>query len=160
MIGSWKISTNGKVVSQANTPNKMDHSKWKSIKKCAWKWRRKLCAFLFEVTWAFGKMWANLAWGSLLQCKTSSEAQTNVSYDRPFSYHWYTTITKISSHHPPLQSVNHFISTLITIMSTQPPQQLWEIIRYPSHIPLYEKWSNFVYLKVTVTVKKVWLYLV
>ena len=24
---------------------------------CAQKWCRKLCAFLFDVTWAFGKMW-------------------------------------------------------------------------------------------------------
>ena len=56
LIGCWRISTNEKVVSQANTPNKMDHSKWKSIKNCARKWCRKFCAFLFEVTWAFGKM--------------------------------------------------------------------------------------------------------
>ena len=52
LIGCWRISTNEKVVSQANTPNKMDHTKWKSIENCAWKWSRKLCAFLFEVTWA------------------------------------------------------------------------------------------------------------
>ena len=60
LIGCWRISTNEKVVSQANTPNKMDHAKWKSIKNCARKWCRKLCAFLFEVTWAFGKMWGIL----------------------------------------------------------------------------------------------------
>ena len=34
----------------------MDHAKWKSIKTRVWKWCQKLCAFLFEVTWAFGKM--------------------------------------------------------------------------------------------------------
>ena len=57
VIGSWEILTNRKVVSQANTPNKMDHAKWKSIKKSARKWCWKLCAFLFEVTCDFGKLW-------------------------------------------------------------------------------------------------------
>ena len=36
--------------------NKMDHTMWKSMKNYAWKWCRKLCAFLFAATWAFGKM--------------------------------------------------------------------------------------------------------
>ena len=44
-------------VFKANTPNKMSHTMWKSIKNCARKWCRKLCAFLFVATWAFGKMW-------------------------------------------------------------------------------------------------------
>ena len=44
-------------VFKANTPNKMDHTMWKSMKNCARKWCRKLCAFLFAATWAFGKMW-------------------------------------------------------------------------------------------------------
>ena len=56
LIGCWRISTNEKVVSEANTLNKMDHAKWKNIRNCARKWCRKLCAFLLEVTWAFGKM--------------------------------------------------------------------------------------------------------
>ena len=33
---------------------------WKSMNNCAWKWCRKLCAFLFAATWAFGKMWVPL----------------------------------------------------------------------------------------------------
>ena len=47
---------NEKAVFQANTPNKNDYAKWKSIKSCAQKWCQKLCAFLFEVTWVYGKM--------------------------------------------------------------------------------------------------------
>ena len=43
-------------VCKANTPNKMDHTMWKSMKNCAGKWCQKLCAFLFDATWAFGKM--------------------------------------------------------------------------------------------------------
>ena len=34
----------------------MDHAKGKNDKNCAQKWYPKLCAFLFEVTWTFGKM--------------------------------------------------------------------------------------------------------
>ena len=34
----------------------MDYAKGESIKNCVQKWCRKLCAFLFDVTWAFGKM--------------------------------------------------------------------------------------------------------
>ena len=50
-------------VSKANTPNKMDHTRWKSIINCGQKWCRKLFAFLFVATWAFGKMWGlNLPW--------------------------------------------------------------------------------------------------
>ena len=45
-------------VFRANTRNKMDHTMWKSMKNCAQKWCRSLCAFLFEATCAFGKMWA------------------------------------------------------------------------------------------------------
>ena len=45
-------------VFRANTRNKMDHIMWKSMKNCAQKWCRSLCAFLFEATCAFGKMWA------------------------------------------------------------------------------------------------------
>jgi len=46
-------------VFRANTRNKMDHIMWKSMKNCAKKWCRRLCAFLFEATCAFGKMcWA------------------------------------------------------------------------------------------------------
>jgi len=57
-VFDWLLKNfNQRVVSQANTPNKMDHAKWKSIRNCAQKWCWKLCAFLFEVTWAFGKMW-------------------------------------------------------------------------------------------------------
>ena len=41
-------------VFKANTPNKMDHTMWKGMKNFAGKWCRKLCAFLFEATWAFG----------------------------------------------------------------------------------------------------------
>ena len=59
LIGCWRISTNKKVVSQANTTNKMDHTKWKIMKNRAQKWCRKLCAFLFEVTYDFGKMWGH-----------------------------------------------------------------------------------------------------
>ena len=44
-------------VFKANTPNKMDHTMWKSMKNCARKWCRRLCAFLLAATWAFGKMW-------------------------------------------------------------------------------------------------------
>ena len=43
-------------VFRANTRNKMDHIMWKSMKNCAQKWCRSLCAFLFEATYAFGKM--------------------------------------------------------------------------------------------------------
>ena len=56
LIGCSRISTNEKVVSWPNTPNKMDHTMQKSMKNCAQKWRQKLCAFFFEVTCAFGKM--------------------------------------------------------------------------------------------------------
>ena len=56
LIGCWRISTKEKVVSHANTPNKMDHTMRKSMKNCAGKWCQKLCAFLFAATWAFGKM--------------------------------------------------------------------------------------------------------
>ena len=45
-------------VFRANTWNKMDHTMWKSMKNCAQKWCRSLCAFLFEATCAFGKMCA------------------------------------------------------------------------------------------------------
>ena len=44
-------------VLRANMRNKMDHIMWKSMKNCAQKWCRSLCAFLFEATCAFGKMW-------------------------------------------------------------------------------------------------------
>ena len=60
LIGCWRISTNEKVVSQPNTPNKMNHTKWKSMKNCAQKWCQKLCAFLFEVTCDFGKLWLHV----------------------------------------------------------------------------------------------------
>ena len=56
LIGCWRISTNEKVVSRPNTPNKMNHTKWKSMKNCAQKWCQKLCAFLLEVTCDFWKM--------------------------------------------------------------------------------------------------------
>ena len=48
----FQISTNEKVVLQ----NKKDYAKWKRIKNCTQKWCWKLCAFLFEVTWVYGKM--------------------------------------------------------------------------------------------------------
>ena len=35
----------------------MNQTKWKSMKNCAQKWCQKLCAFLFEVTCDFWKMW-------------------------------------------------------------------------------------------------------
>ena len=44
-------------VFKANMQNKMDHTMWKSMKNCAQKLCRSLCAFLFEATCAFGKMW-------------------------------------------------------------------------------------------------------
>ena len=40
----------------ANTRNKTNQTVWKSIKNWAKKWCQKLCTFLFEVTFAFGKM--------------------------------------------------------------------------------------------------------
>ena len=48
-VSDWllKISTNEKAVFQANTPNKKDNAKWNSIKDCAQKWCRKLCAFFW-----------------------------------------------------------------------------------------------------------------
>ena len=45
-------------VFRANTRSKMDHIMWKSMKNWAQKWCRSLCAFLFEATCAFRKMWA------------------------------------------------------------------------------------------------------
>ena len=44
-------------VFRANTRSKMDHIMWKSMKNWAQKWCRSLCAFLFQATCAFGKMW-------------------------------------------------------------------------------------------------------
>ena len=57
LIGCWRTSTNKKVVSQPNTPNKINHTMWKSMKNCALKWCCKLCAFLFKVTCSLWKMW-------------------------------------------------------------------------------------------------------
>lgn len=57
LIGCWRTSTNEKEVSQPNTPNKMNHTMWKNMKKYAQKWCCKLCAFLFKVTCPFWKMW-------------------------------------------------------------------------------------------------------
>ena len=45
------------VVFEANTHNKMEHTIWKGMENCAWKWCHFLCTILFEVTWAFCKMW-------------------------------------------------------------------------------------------------------
>ena len=56
LIGWWRISTYEKVVSWPNTPNKMNHTMWKSMKNCVPKWCCKLCAFLFKVTCPFWKM--------------------------------------------------------------------------------------------------------
>ena len=47
-------------VFKANTPNQMDHTMWKSMTNCAQKRWQKLCAIMFAVTWAFGKMWCHL----------------------------------------------------------------------------------------------------
>ena len=55
LIGCWRTSE--KVVSWPNTPHKTKHAMWKSMKNCAPKWCWKLCAFLFNVTCAFWKMW-------------------------------------------------------------------------------------------------------
>ena len=57
LIGCWRTPTNEKVVSWPNTPHKTKHTMWKSMKNCAPKWCWKLCAFLFNVTCAFWKMW-------------------------------------------------------------------------------------------------------
>ena len=35
LIGCWRTSTNWKVVSWPNTPHKMNHTMWKSMKNCA-----------------------------------------------------------------------------------------------------------------------------
>ena len=56
LIGCWRTSANEKVVSWPNTPHKMKHTMWKSMKNCAPKWCCKLCAFLFKVTCASWKM--------------------------------------------------------------------------------------------------------
>ena len=57
LIGCWRTSTKEKVVSWPNTPNKMNHTMWKSMKNCAQKWCCKLCAFLCKVTCAFLNRW-------------------------------------------------------------------------------------------------------
>ena len=48
LIGCLRTLTNEKVVSWPNTPNKMNHTMWKSMKSCAHKWCCKLCAILFR----------------------------------------------------------------------------------------------------------------
>ena len=56
------------MVFEATTRNKMKHIMWKSMKNCARKWCLFLCTILFEVTWAFGKMWcAKYAQDSFVQ---------------------------------------------------------------------------------------------
>ena len=57
LIGCWRTSTNEKVVSRPNTPNKMNHTMWKSMKNCVPKLCCKLCTSLFKVTCPFWKMW-------------------------------------------------------------------------------------------------------
>ena len=55
-------------VFRAITWNKMDRIMWKSLKNCVQKWCRSLCAFLYETTCAFGKMWGtNFARNFFLQ---------------------------------------------------------------------------------------------
>ena len=45
------------MVFEANTRNKTEHIMWKGMENCARKWWVFLCTILFEVTWAFCKMW-------------------------------------------------------------------------------------------------------
>ena len=42
---------------EANTRNKTVHTMWKGMKNLARKQLLFLCTILFEVSWAFGKMW-------------------------------------------------------------------------------------------------------
>ena len=49
------------MVFEANTRNKTEHAMWKGMKNCARKWCIFLCTILFEVTWAFCKMWFVIA---------------------------------------------------------------------------------------------------
>ena len=59
-VFDWLLKNfNQREVSRPNTPNKMNHTMWKSMKNCARKWYCKLCAFLFKVTCAFWKMWTD-----------------------------------------------------------------------------------------------------
>ena len=50
------------VVFEANTRNKTNHTMWKGMQNCAKKWFLFLCTILFEVTWAFWKMWTVVQW--------------------------------------------------------------------------------------------------
>ena len=40
----------------------MEVSDLMCMTNCAQKWRQKMCAFLFQVTWAFGNMWDTFIW--------------------------------------------------------------------------------------------------
>ena len=55
------------MVFEANTRNKTEHNMWKVMEMCATKWCLFLCTILFEVTWAFGKMWIPKSHGNILQ---------------------------------------------------------------------------------------------
>ena len=71
----WEITlskTSNLKVFGANTRKKMDLTMWKSMKNCAQKWCRSLCAFLFEATCAFGKMWR-------VMCKRDHSWSWNIS---------------------------------------------------------------------------------
>ena len=46
-VSDWQLKNFNQWKSGFST--KMNHTKWKSMKNCAQKWCRKLCAFLFEV---------------------------------------------------------------------------------------------------------------
>ena len=49
------------------TWNKMDHTILNSMKNCASKWCKKMCTFLFEVSFEFWKMWQHV-FHTKLQC--------------------------------------------------------------------------------------------
>ena len=51
LIGSWRISTFEKVVSRPNTPNKMIHTKWKSILLCPKMMSEVVCIFVWGHLW-------------------------------------------------------------------------------------------------------------
>ena len=85
LIGCWRTSTKEKVVSWPNTPNKMNHTMWKSMKNCAPKWCCKLCAFLFKVTCAFGKIWPVIVSKSLDISRGRHKCYKSVNYFFPLS---------------------------------------------------------------------------
>ena len=47
------------MVFEANTRNKTEHTMWKGMENCARKRCLFLCTILFQVTWAFYKMWCD-----------------------------------------------------------------------------------------------------